>query len=95
MKIPPLHDSILVTRVAGPETTRGGIVLTGMAAGKPQEGMVVAVGTGTTTEDGQRIALHVQAGDRILFGTHSGSEVRIDDDEYVIMREDDVLAILP
>jgi chaperonin GroES len=95
MKIRPLHDRILVTRVAEQEVGRGGgIIIPDTAKEKPQEGQVVAVGNGKVTEDGKRIALDVQAGDRILFGKFSGSEVKIEDGEYVIMREDDVFAIL-
>jgi chaperonin GroES len=94
MKIRPLHDRILVTRVAAQEVGRGGIIIPDTAKEKPQEGMVVAVGNGKVAEDGKRVALDVQVGDRILFGTYSGSEVKIEDGEYVIMREDDVFAIL-
>ena len=94
MKIRPLHDRILVSRVAAQEVGRGGIIIPDTAKEKPQEGKVVAVGNGKVNEDGKRIALDVQAGDRILFGKYSGSEVNIKDDEYVIMREEDVLAIL-
>jgi chaperonin GroES len=94
MKIRPLHDRILVTRVAEQAVGRGGIIIPDTAKEKPQEGKVVAVGNGKVTEDGKRIALDVQAGDRILFGKYSGNDVRIEGDEYVIMREDDVFAIL-
>ena len=94
MKIRPLHDRILVTRVAEQEVGRGGIIIPDTAKEKPQEGKVVAVGNGKMTEEGKRIALDVQAGDRILFGKFSGNEVKIKDDEYVIMREEDVFAIL-
>jgi chaperonin GroES len=94
MKIRPLHDRILVTRVEQQSVGRGGIVIPDTAKEKPQEGTVVAVGTGKLTEDGKRVALDVQAGDRILFGKYSGGEVTIDDEEYVIMREEDVFAIL-
>ena len=94
MKIRPLHDRILVTRVEEEKVGRGGIIIPDTAKEKPQQGMVVAVGNGKVTEDGKRIALDVRAGDRILFGKHSGNEVRIKDDEYVIMREEDVFAIL-
>ena len=94
MKIRPLHDRILVTRVAEQEIGRGGLIIPDTAKEKPQEGTVVAVGTGTRTEDGTRVALDVQAGDRILFGKYTGSEVTIEDNEYVIMKEEDVLAIL-
>ena len=94
MKIRPLHDRILVTRVAEQEIGRGGLIIPDTAKEKPQEGTVVAVGNGKLTEDGKRVALDVQAGDRILFGKYTGSEVKIEDNEYVIMREEDVLAIL-
>ena len=94
MKIRPLHDRILVTRVAEQEVGRGGIIIPDTAKEKPQEGMVVAVGNGKVTDDGKRIALDVQGGDRILFGKYSGNEVTLEDVEYVIMREEDVLAVL-
>jgi chaperonin GroES len=94
MKIRPLHDRILVTRVEAQDVGRGGIIIPDTAKEKPQEGNVVAVGNGKMNEDGKRIALDVQAGDRILFGKYSGSEVNVEEDEYVIMREEDVLAIL-
>jgi chaperonin GroES len=94
MKIRPLHDRILVTRVEAESVGRGGIIIPDTAKEKPQEGQVVAVGNGKLNEDGRRIALDVQAGDRILFGKYSGSEVTLHNDDYVIMREEDVLAIL-
>ena len=94
MNVRPLQDRILVTRVAEAEKTRGGIIIPDSAKEKPKEGKVVAVGNGKMNEDGKRIALDVQTGDRILFGKYSGSEVNVEDDEYVIMREEDVLAIL-
>ena len=94
MKIRPLHDRILVTRVAEQEVGRGGLIIPDTAKEKPQEGTVVAVGNGKLTEDGKRVALDVVAGDRILFGKYTGSEVKIEDAEYVIMKEEDVLAIL-
>jgi len=94
MKIRPLHDRILVERLEEQETRRGGIIIPDTAKEKPQEGKVVAVGNGKVTEDGKKIALDVKAGDRILFGKYSGSEVKIDDKEYLILREEDVLAIL-
>jgi chaperonin GroES len=94
MKIRPLHDRILVTRVEAESVGRGGIIIPDTAKEKPQEGKVVAVGNGKLNDEGQRIALDVQAGDRILFGKYSGSEVNLQNDEYVIMREEDVLAIL-
>ena len=94
MKIRPLHDRILVTRVAEQEVGRGGIIIPDTAKEKPQEGMVVAVGNGKVNEDGKRVALDVQSGDRILFGKYSGNEVTLEDVEYVIMREEDVLAVI-
>jgi chaperonin GroES len=94
MKIRPLHDRILVTRVAEQEVGRHGIIIPDTAKEKPQEGTVVAVGNGKLTDDGTRIALDVKAGDRILFGKYSGSDVTVENDEYVIMREEDVFAIL-
>ena len=94
MKIRPLHDRILVTRVEAESVGRGGIIIPDTAKEKPQEGKVVAVGNGKLNDDGHRIALDVQAGDRILFGKYSGSEVNLQNDEFVIMREEDVLAIL-
>jgi chaperonin GroES len=94
MKIRPLHDRILVERVEEQEVRKGGIIIPDTAKEKPQEGRVSAVGTGKVTDDGKKIPLDVKAGDRILFGKYSGSEVRIDDKEYLILREDDVLAIL-
>jgi chaperonin GroES len=94
LKIRPLHDRILVTRVEAESVGRGGIIIPDTAKEKPQEGKVVAVGNGKLNDEGHRIALDVQAGDRILFGKYSGSEVNLQNDEYVIMREEDVLAIL-
>jgi chaperonin GroES len=94
MKIRPLHDRILVKRLEEQETVRGGIIIPDTAKEKPQEGTVVAVGNGKVGDDGKRIPLDVKAGDKILFGKYSGSEVKIEDDEYLILREEDVLAIL-
>jgi chaperonin GroES len=94
MKIRPLHDRILVTRVEAHDTARGGIIIPDSAKEKPQEGEVVAVGSGKITDDGNRMVMDVQAGDRILFGKYSGNEVTVEGHDYIIMREDDVLAIL-
>ena len=94
MKIRPLHDRILVKRLEEQETVRGGIIIPDTAKEKPQEGKVVAVGNGKVGDDGKRIPLDVKAGDKILFGKYSGSEVKIEDDEYLILREEDILAIL-
>ncbi len=93
-KLRPLHDRILVKRVEEEEVGRGGIIIPDTAKEKPQKGKVIAVGTGKVTEDGKRVPLDVKAGDRILFGKYSGSEVKIDDEEYLILREEDVLGIL-
>jgi chaperonin GroES len=93
-KLRPLHDRVLVKRLEEEEVRRGGIIIPDTAKEKPQEGKVIAVGTGKVTEDGKRIPLDVKAGDRILFGKYSGSEVKIDDEEYLILREEDVLGIL-
>ncbi len=94
MKIQPLHDRILVERLEEKEVKKGGIIIPDTAKEKPQEGKVVAVGNGKVTEDGKRIPLDVKAGDKILFGKYSGNEVKIEDEEYLIIREEDVLAIL-
>ena len=94
MKFRPLHDRVLVRRVAQEEKTAGGIIIPDTAKEKPQEGKVVAVGTGKVSDDGKKVPLDVKAGDKILFGKYSGSEVKIDDKEYLILREEDVLAIL-
>jgi chaperonin GroES len=94
MKIRPLHDRILVKRLEEQEVKRGGIIIPDTAKEKPQEGKVVAVGNGKTGDDGKRVALDVKSGDKILFGKYSGNEVKIEDEEYLIIREEDVLAIL-
>jgi chaperonin GroES len=94
MKIRPLHDRILVKRLEEQEVRRGGIIVPDTAKEKPQEGKVIAVGNGKVNDEGKKIPLDVKAGDRILFGKYSGNEVKIEDEEYVIMREEDVLAIL-
>ena len=93
-KLRPLGDRVVIKPSAKEEMTKSGIVLPDTAKEKPQEGKVVAVGNGKMNDEGQRIPMDVQEGDRILFGKYSGSEVNVEDDEYVIMREDDVLAIL-
>ena len=94
MKVRPLHDRILVERLEEKEVKRGGIIIPDTAKEKPQEGKVVAVGNGKVNDDGKKIPLDVKAGDKILFGKYSGSEVKIDDKEFLIMREEDILAIL-
>lgn len=94
MKLRPLQDRILVQRVEEETTTKGGIIIPDTAKEKPAEGKVVAVGNGKLGDDGKRIALEVKKGDRILFGKYAGTEVKIEGDEYLIMREDDVLGII-
>ena len=94
MKIRPLHDRIVVKREEEKEIKKGGIIIPDTAKEKPQEGKVIAVGNGRVTEDGKKVPLDVKARDRILFGKYSGSEVKIDDEEYLIMKEEDVLAII-
>ena len=94
MKIRPLDDRLLVERLEEKEVKKGGIIIPDTAKEKPQEARVIAVGNGKVTDEGKKIPLDVKAGDKILFGKYSGSEVKIDDKEYLIMREDDVLAIL-
>ncbi|MEI6259871.1 MAG: co-chaperone GroES [Deltaproteobacteria bacterium] len=94
MKLRPLQDRIVVKRVAEETTTKGGIIIPDTAKEKPAEGKVIAVGNGKVADDGKRIALEIKIGDRILFGKYSGSEVKIDGDEFLIMREDDVLGVI-
>jgi len=94
MKIRPLHDRILVKREEEEEGKHGSIIIPDTAKEKPQRGKVVAVGNGKITEEGKKIPLDVKAGDRILFSKYSGSEVKIDNEDYLIFREEDVLAIL-
>jgi chaperonin GroES len=94
MKIRPLHDRIVVKREEEKEVKKGGIIVPDTAKEKPQEGKVIAVGNGKVTEAGKKVPLDVKPKDRILFGKYSGSEVKIDDEEYLIMKEDDVLAII-
>jgi chaperonin GroES len=89
----PLHDRVLVRRLDEQEQMRGGIIIPDTAKEKPQQGEVVAVGDGKILEDGSRRPLDVQTGDRVLFGKYSGSEVKIDGEEYLIMREDEILGV--
>jgi chaperonin GroES len=94
MKLRPLQDRILVQRVEEETTTKGGIIIPDTAKEKPAEGKVIAVGNGKLGEDGKRIALEIKSGDRILFGKYSGTEVKIEGEEFLIMREDDVLGVI-
>jgi len=94
MNARPLHDRILVSRIEAGEQKVGGIIIPDSAKEKPMQGKVVAVGNGKVKDDGSRIALDVKAGDHILFGKYSGQEIKLDGEEYLIMREDEVLAVL-
>jgi chaperonin GroES len=94
MKVRPLHDRLLVRRVEEKETARGGIIIPDTAKEKPMEGEVLAVGNGRLLENGRKIALDVKVGDRILFGKYSGTEITIEGEDVVIVREDEVLAIM-
>ena len=91
--IRPLHDRVIVKRLDAQEQMRGGIIIPDTANEKPQQGEVIAAGEGKFREDGTRQPLDVKAGDRVLFGKYSGSEVKIDDEEYLIMREDEILGV--
>ncbi len=94
IKVKPLADRILVRRVEEDEVKKGGIIIPDTAKEKPQQAEVVAVGPGAIGDDGARVAMEVKKGDRILMGKYSGTEVKIDGEEYIIMREDDVLAVI-
>jgi len=94
MTVKPLADRILIRRLEEAEEKRGGIIIPDTAKEKPQQGEVVAVGPGRLTDEGKRVALEVKRGDKILMGKYSGTEVKIDGNEYLIMREEDVLAIV-
>ena len=90
----PLHDRVLIRRIEEQDEKHGSIIIPDTAKEKPQEGKVIAVGTGKVTEDGKKLPLAVKEGDRILFGKYSGSEVKIDGAEYLIMKEEDILGVL-
>jgi chaperonin GroES len=94
MNLRPLHDRILVERIEEKEQIKGGIIIPDSAKEKPQEGKVVAVGNGKRLENGTTVPLDVKAGDRILFGKYAGSEIKVEDNEYLILREDEVLAVI-
>jgi chaperonin GroES len=94
MKIRPLQDRILVKRLEEEETTKGGIIIPDSAKEKPAEGLVIAIGKGKVLENGQQIPLDVKKNDRILFGKYSGTDITIEGEEYLIMREDDVLGVI-
>jgi chaperonin GroES len=94
MKVRPLHDRLIVRRIAEKETAKGGIIIPDTAKEKPQEGEVLAVGSGKILENGTKVALEVKVGDKVLFGKYSGNEMKIEGEEVLIIREEDVLAIL-
>ena len=94
MKVRPLHDRLLVRRIEEKETVKGGIIIPDTAKEKPQEGEVLAAGNGKVLENGTKVALDVKVGDKILFGKYSGTEIRIDGEDVLILREDEVLAVL-
>ena len=94
MNVRPLHDRLLVRRIEEKETVKGGIIIPDTAKEKPQEGEVVAVGNGKVLENGTKVALDVKKGDKILFGKYSGSEIKLNGEEHLIMREDDILGVI-
>jgi chaperonin GroES len=94
MQVRPLHDRVLIKRIEEKEMVKGGIIIPDTAKEKPMEGEVVAVGPGKIQDDGKRAAMDVKAGDRILFGKYAGTEIKIDDEDFVIMREEEILAVL-
>jgi len=94
MKVKPLFDRVLVKRVEAEEKVKGGIIIPDTAKEKPMEGKVIAVGAGRLDDDGKRVPMEVKAGDRILFGKYAGTEIKIDDDEHIILREDEILGII-
>jgi chaperonin GroES len=94
MKIRPLHDRVIVKRVEEETTTAGGILLPGSAAEKPSQGVILAVGAGKQLDNGQVRALEVKVGDKVLFGKYSGNEVKVDGDDLIVMREEDIMGVL-
>ena len=94
MKVKPLHDRVIVKRIEEEETTKGGIIIPDTAKEKPIEGKVVVVGGGKVLENGKKLSLEVKKGDKVLFGKYAGTEIKIDGDEHLILREDDVLGVV-
>ena len=94
MKVRPLHDRVLVKRVEAQEKAKGGIIIPDTAKEKPMEGKVMAVGAGKLDDSGKRIAMEVKVGNRVLFGKYAGTEIKIDNEEHIILREDEILGIL-
>ena len=94
MKVRPLHDRLLVRRIEEKETVKGGIIIPDTAKEKPQEGKVIAVGNGKMNDEGKKVPLDVKAGDKILFGKYSGQEIKLEGEEYLIMREEEILGVV-
>jgi chaperonin GroES len=94
MRARPLHDRVLLKRIEEKEAVKGGIIIPDTAKEKPMEGEVISAGPGKIMEDGKRSPMDLKAGDRVLFGRYAGTEIKIDDEEYVIMREEEILAVL-
>jgi chaperonin GroES len=94
VNVTPLHDRVLIKRIEEKESIKGGIIIPDSAKEKPQEGEVIAAGAGKINDKGERIALDVKVGDRVLFGKYSGTEIKVDDEDYLILREDEILAKL-
>jgi chaperonin GroES len=92
--IRPLHDRVIIRRIEEQEQVRGGIIIPDTAREKPQEGEIIAAGEGKKLDSGERVPLDVQAGDRVLFGKYAGTEIKLDGEEYLIMREDDILGVI-
>jgi len=93
MKVRPLHDRVLIKRIEEEETVKGGIIIPDTAKEKQMEGEIMAVGPGKVSDEGKRTPLDVEQGDRVLFGKYSGTEIKVDDEDYVIMREEEILAV--
>jgi chaperonin GroES len=94
MKVKPLYDRVLVKRIEASEKVKGGIIIPDTAKEKPMEGKVIAVGAGRLDDNGKRIPLEVKAGSRVLFGKYAGTEIKIDDEDHIILREDEILGII-
>ena len=94
MNVRPLHDRLLVRRIEEKETVKGGIIIPDTAKEKPQEGEVIAVGNGKVLDSGTKVPMDVKAGDKVLFGKYSGTDIKVDGQEYLILREDEVLAVI-
>ena len=94
MNVRPLHDRLVVRRIEEKETVKGGIIIPDTAKEKPQEGEVIAVGNGKVLDSGTKVPMDVKAGDKVLFGKYSGTDIKIDGEEYLILREDEVLAVI-